>query len=118
MNRLKNFDCQLPPEVRTELLRPRQPPPKSARAHRAPALLGLGGLLLFLGLIVIVGFISNSTAPVVAMHPTPSPQPSAAPQSWAPRAVLVHHMSEAEYQRRKAAHELTLADVNRHNRGE
>jgi hypothetical protein len=28
------------------------------------------------------------------------------------------HMSEAEYQRRKAAHELTLGDVNRHNRGE
>jgi hypothetical protein len=39
-------------------------------------------------------------------------------RSLAPRAILVHHMTEAEYQRRKAAHELTLADVNRHDRGE
>jgi hypothetical protein len=36
----------------------------------------------------------------------------------APRATLVHHMTETEYQRRMAAHELTAGDVNRHNRGE
>jgi hypothetical protein len=116
-----HFDCQLPREARTQLLlRQRQArmpaqPLKPAKARRAPALMGLGGLLLFLALITIIGFVSNSTAPVVAVHPTSS---LATPESWAPRAILVHHMTEAEYQRRKATHELTLADVNRHDRGE
>ena len=32
--------------------------------------------------------------------------------------TIDHHMTEVEYQRRMAAHELTLGDVNRHNRGE
>lgn len=36
----------------------------------------------------------------------------------APRATLVHHMTKAEYQKRMKAHELTGADVSRHDRGE
>jgi hypothetical protein len=124
MNRLNNFHS---PKARQELIYPRAriltPPLKPTRAQQAPALLGLGGLLLFIGLIAVIGLVSNS-APSLAVHPTPTPQPSptARPtpeaQSWAPRAILVHHMTEAEYQRRKQAHELTVGDVNRHDRGE
>jgi hypothetical protein len=78
---INRFNGHLPSEIRAELLRPPQRAilsPKPARVHRAPALLGLGGLLLFLALITVIGFISNSV-PVAAVHPTPSPQPTPEP---------------------------------------
>jgi hypothetical protein len=82
MNRLNSHNGQLPYEAKIEVLRPRQPrfvasAPKP-KQRRAPALLGLGGLLLFLALVTVIGFISNS-APVVTVHPTPSPQPTPEP---------------------------------------
>jgi hypothetical protein len=89
------FDCQLPPEVRAELLRPRRarmltepPRPKPAKRAIAPA---FGYLLLLLAAIAIAS-LTFHPAPLVAVHPTPTAQPTptvhptVAPQKVAPCA--------------------------------
>ena len=138
MNRSQNYDCQLPPEALNELLRPRRPrilvlnskkPLAHTRAGRAliGAGVGLGCWLILIGLITAGWSIlhpnpvmpPSHSRPIPVIQPTPVARPSPArAELVAPRATLVKQMSEAEYQRRWAAHELTLADINRHDRGE
>src|SRR6266481_4007082 len=70
------FDCQLPPDVRTELLRPRRvrilipppPPPQKpswvdcVRSWRHPALGGICGLFFIVALGAVVSWFANKPA--------------------------------------------------------
>jgi hypothetical protein len=89
------FDTELPSDARSELLRPRRAPiltqpPRPKPSKRAIAT-ALGYWLLLLAAIAIAS-LTFHPAPLVAVHPTstaqptPTVHPTVAPQKVAPRA--------------------------------